>query len=118
MTAKQIKYVLEDVLNETIGVITPMLGCRYITFLKFDNKICDPRFNRFKFIMNSDDTCSVHCYKCKQFNGDVSDLVEGKHYDILNGKTYLYLLDDNNQPIIDIYDGKDLIIFGIREDGE
>ena len=116
MTNKQIEYIVTNpnLLNDNIGRITALEGARYFTLLKCDNKICDRSMNRYKFVF-SGDSCLLYCYKCKEYNGDLTGLTEGIHYDVIGGKTYLYLLDSNNNPVIDILNGNEITQFITRE---
>ena len=120
MTNAQIKYVLETYANYIIdkktnsGIISPLSDIKYFTLLKQDNKICDKKMNRYRFVFDGDE-CYLYCYKCKEYSGSLLGLTEGTHYDVIGGKTYLYLLDENNNPIVDILNGNEITQFILRE---
>lgn len=114
MTNEQIRYIVEEELGDSIGRITALDSALYFTLLKIDNKLCDRKLNRYKFEFVGND-CLLYCYKCKEYDGPLVGLTEGTHYDVIGGKTYLYLLDKNNEPIVDIFNGNEITQFIVRE---
>ena len=117
MTNAQIKYILDNYTTYTENTISVLEEVRYFTLLKQDNKICDRKLNRYRFKFIEND-CLLYCYKCKEYDGSLIGLTEGVHYDKIGGKTYLYLLDENNKPIYDVLNGNEITQFILRKGSE
>lgn len=114
MTAKQIQYIVTKVLHDSIGTITALPECEYFTLFDRDNKKCNSTDHRYKFIIDGD-SCLVYCYRCKVYDGDLTGLTKGVHYDTFDNKTCLYLMDEYNNVLYDVYSGENILQFCTRE---
>ena len=56
------------------------------------------------------------CIKCKPYNGEIKpEWVEGTHYDIIDGKTYLYNFDPESLNVYtDYFDFAGIVCIGNR----
>ena len=114
MTAKQIEYIVTKVLHDSVNTITALSECEYFTLFDRDNNKCNSTDYRYKFVIDGD-SCLVYCYRCKVYNGDLTGLTQGVHYDTFDNKTCLYLMDEYNNVLCDIYSGENIIQFCTKE---
>lgn len=114
MTKEQIKYIVEDVLEDNLDRVTPLLSARYITLTKFENKYINVNSLRVKFDTTNE---VLECYYVEKYTGEIpASWVVGKNYDTINGVNYKYLMDRDENPIIDYYDFSAVMLFALPKE--
>lgn len=116
MTSNQVKYIVKDLLGESMDTWTYLPNVKCINLSKQEKKICDKRFHRFYFNSAHD---LLECKYVKEFSRN-GEIPASGAYDIIldsDGTEVIYqiLTDDDGNQLIDTYTFESILLFEIKE---
>ena len=104
MTKEQIKYIVEDLLDDAVDTMTPLSKCAYITLTKQENQFIRLKDKHVYFDTTNE---ILRVYPVRK----VSSIPNHSNYIEVNGSYYEYLNDADGLAGCDYYPFDQIIIF-------